>query len=579
MAVKVPTMWNNMYIGNMSEPQAELLMQTREQKVIPNLKKMLFNFPLEIIQQSYEEGISIREILKRDNIDYTQYITELRDYQTVGTAFMYLSPRSIIADGCGLGKTAEISALINWLRYKDELSIIESNKLLEELRIAKENGKNTEEIENKLKKLASKPKELTRFLMAVETSALAQVQAELARFTGLNVIAMPSEAPKIRRVIQKTDWTKVDGIVIKHSTLRSDPFSKWLALNIDENGLCKIFNTFILDESSVIKNDTSKIYNYTRNICQIVPRVHFMNATTFETSIMDVYNQMDMMDESLLPKKWRIQNEYCTFKRTSYWTKENGKAKMNWRHERSGYKNQQVFKDSLRLVYFGRCKADIGMDRPSIYKVYEVEPSNEMSLALEKGYRYSELLNCPSLIPDANIPMNRQSVPKLDRLCNLVENEFADSSVMVYCFHLEAQAKIKEELEKVGRKVVVLNGSCSDEERYTAQRGFNEGTYDTIVTNIKKSLNLYGGDVCIFYSMETNPSKAFQIASRIDRNVDDRIKTFVMLLYKGTDEYKFFTTTVKQRAKDARDLTIDAKTTVDFFFESMMEDELSELNS
>jgi len=156
-----------------------------------------------------------------------------------------------------------------------------------------------------------------------------------------------------------------------------------------------------------------------------------------------------MMDESLLPKKWRIQNEYCTFTRTSYWTKENGKAKMNWRHERSGYKNQAKFKESLRLVYFGRCKADIGMDLPHVYKVYEVEPSNEMSLGLEKGYRYSELLNCPSLIPDANIPMDRKNVPKLDRLCELIENDFSDSSVMVYCFHLAAQDKIKEELEKI----------------------------------------------------------------------------------------------------------------------------------
>lgn len=579
MAVKTPVMWNNMYLGNMSEPQAQLIMQTRASEVIPNLKKMIFNFPLELIQQSYEEGISIRDILKRDNIDANQYITELRDYQTVGTAFMYLSPRSILADGCGLGKTAEISGLINWLKVRDSLVRKEGEAIIENIKIAREKGENTEELENKLSQLAAKPKELTRFLMAVETSALAQTQAELARFTGLNIIAMPSEAPKLKRVIEKTDWTKVDGIVIKHSTLRSDPFSKWLALNIDENGLCKIFNTFILDESSVIKNDTSKIYNYTKNICDIVTRVHLMNATTFETSILDIFNQVDMMNTLLLPKRWRIEKEFCTYGRTSYWTKENGKAKMNWRRERTGYKNQAAFKDSLKLFYFGRCKADIGMDLPHIYKVYEVEPTNDMAVALEKGYRYSELLNCPSLIPDAKIPMDRKHVPKLNRLCELIENDFSDSSVMVYCFHLEAQAKIKEELEKIGRSVVTLNGSCTDEERYAAQRGFNEGKYDVIITNIKRSLNLYGGDICIFYSMETNPSKAFQIASRIDRNVDDRTKTFVMLLYKGTDEYKFFTTKVKQRAKDARDLTIDAKTTVDFFFESMMEDEANELNS
>lgn len=540
MAVKVPVMWNNMYLGDMSEPQAELIMQTRESKVIPNLKNMLFDFPIDMIQQSIDEQQSIRNIIRRDKIDYTQYVAQLRDYQTVGTAFMYLSPRSIIADGCGLGKTAEVAALINWLKYKGEMS---------------------------------------RFLIAVETSAIGQTQAELMRFTGLYVVAMPSEATKIRKVIEKTDWTKVDGIVIKHSTLRSDPFSKWLALNINEEGMCNIFDTFFLDESSVIKNDTTKMYSYTKNICQIVKRVHFMNATTFETNILDIYNQMDMMDQALLPKKWRIEQEFCTYARTSYWTKENGKAKMNWRRERNGYKNQAAFKESLKLVYFGRCKKDIGMDLPHIYKVYEVEPTNAMSLGLEKGYRYSELLNCPSLIPDCGIPMDRKNVPKLDRLCELIENDFSQESVMIYCFHLAAQQTIADELAKIGRKPVILNGSITDAtERYRIQQAFNNGEYDVIITNIKKSLNLYGGDVCIFYSMETNPSKSFQIASRIDRNVDDKLKTFVMLLYKGTDEYRFFTTTVKQRAKDARDLTIDAKTTVDFFFESMMEDEINEIN-
>lgn len=540
MAVKVPVMWNNMYLGDMSEPQAELIMQTREYKVIPNLKNMLFDFPIDLIQQSIDEQQSIRNIIKRDKIDYTQYVAQLRDYQTVGTAFMYLSPRSILADGCGLGKTAEVAALINWLKYKGEMS---------------------------------------RFLIAVETSAIGQTQAELMRFTGLYVVAMPSEATKIRKVIEKTDWTKVDGIVIKHSTLRSDPFSKWLALNINEEGMCNIFDTFFLDESSVIKNDTTKMYSYTKNICQIVKRVHFMNATTFETNILDIYNQMDMMDQALLPKKWRIEQEFCTYARTSYWIKENGKAKMNWRRERNGYKNQAAFKESLKLVYFGRCKKDIGMDLPHIYKVYEVEPTNAMSLGLEKGYRYSELLNCPSLIPDCGIPMDRKNVPKLDRLCELIENDFSQESIMIYCFHLAAQQTIADELAKIGRKPVILNGSITDAtERYRIQQAFNNGEYDVIITNIKKSLNLYGGDVCIFYSMETNPSKSFQIASRIDRNVDSKLKTFVMLLYKGTDEYRFFTTTVKQRAKDARDLTIDAKTTVDFFFESMMEDEINEIN-
>jgi hypothetical protein len=541
MAVTNPMMWHDMYIGQMSEQQAQLIMQTREAKVVPNLKKMIFNFPYELIAQSLEEELSIREIIKRDKLDFQQYIGELRDYQTVGTAFMYLSPRSIIADGVGLGKTAETAALINYLKQKGEM---------------------------------------TRFLMAVETSAIAQTVAELTRFTGFRIVGLPSEAVKLKKVISKTDWSTVDGIVIKHSTLRSDPFSKWLALNLDEQGRCKIFNTFFLDESSVIKNQGTKMFDYTKNICHIVERAHLMNATAFETNILDIYNQCDMMNEVLMPKRWRIEKAYCTYQSVSYWTKDKatGKAKINFKRDRSGYKNQAAFKESLKLVYFGRCKKDIGMDLPHIYKVYEVDPSNDMSLALNQGYRYNELLNCPSLIEDLNIPTDREHVPKLDRLCDLVQNEFAEESVMVYCFHIEAQKAIADEMQKIGRKPVILNGACTDAERYAAQQGFNDGTYDVIVTNIKKSLNLYGGNVCIFYSMETNIAKMEQIRGRIDRNVDDSIKTFVMLLYNHTPEYEFFSTVVCQRAKDARDLTIDAETAADFFRQALEEEELAELN-
>lgn len=536
MSEKVPVMWNNMYMGrNISEQQAELIMQTRGCEAIPNLKKMLYDIPLELIARSVDEQDSVRNILKREGKDINEYISELRDYQTVGTAFMYLSPRSIIADGCGLGKTAEISGLINWLKLKGEL---------------------------------------TRFLIAVEATALCQTQMELIRFTGLNVVTMPGDAKTIKKIIQRTDWNKVDGLVVKHSTLRSDPFSQWLALNLNSSTrLCKIFNTFFLDESSVIKNTTTKTSEYTKNICNIATRVHFMNATVFETNLSDIYNQLDMLNETLLPKKWRIEKEFCTFSRTSYWTKENGKAKMNFRHTLSGYKNQSVFKEALKLVYFGRSMKDVGKDLPNVYKIYEVEPTMKMMLTLnskENNYRYNELLNCPSLIPDAGIPMTRKDVPKLDRLCTLVENEFSGESIMVYCFHKDAQSAIYNEMLAIGRKPVILNGDVTDDiERYKIQQGFNTGVYDVIITNIKKSINLYGGNVCIFYSLETNIAKMEQIRGRIDRHVDDSIKTFVLLLYTNTPEYKFFTDVVGKRAKDSRSLTIDAKTAADFFMDAV----------
>lgn len=534
MSVTTPTIYNGMYLGQMEPKIASYILDIRGRESIPNLKHMIFDFPAELVLRSIEEEKSIRDIVRDEQLDYKKYLGELKDYQTLGTAFMYMSPRSVIGDGVGLGKTAEVSALINYLHQT---------------------------------------KQLKRFLMAVETSALGQTQCELMRFTGLRVVALPSEAYKLNRLIKKIDWTKVDGIVIKHSALRSDVLSKWLSLNINPDGTCRLFDTFFLDESSVIKNLTTKTAIYTKNICDICPRVHFMNATVFETNIMDIYNQMDMMNPALLPKKWRIEKEFCTFGRSSYWTKENGKPKMNFRRDLTGYKNQAIFKERLKLVYFGRSKSDIGMDIPHVHKVYEVEPSNEQSMALQKGYRYMEVLNCPSLIPDLHLETNRKTVPKLDRLCNLLETDFADCKVMVYCFHNEAQQAIADECRKLGRNPVILNGQSKDQERWEIQTKFNKGEYDVIITNIMKSLNLFGGDVCIFYSNSMTPSKMFQVAGRIDRNVDDKIKTYILLIYSGTDEYKHFMEVTKQRTRDARDLTIDAKTTVDYFIESMVEEE------
>lgn len=534
MSVTTPTIYNGMYLGQMEPKIASYILDIRGRESIPNLKHMIFDFPAELVLRSIEEEKSIRDIVREEQLDYKKYLGELKDYQTLGTAFMYMSPRSVIGDGVGLGKTAEVSALINYLHQT---------------------------------------KQLKRFLMAVETSALGQTQCEIMRFTGLRVVALPSEAYKLNRLIKKIDWTKVDGIVIKHSALRSDVLSKWLSLNINPDGTCRLFDTFFLDESSVIKNLTTKTAIYTKNICDICPRVHFMNATVFETNIMDIYNQMDMMNPALLPKKWRIEKEFCTFGRSSYWTKENGKPKMNFRRDLTGYKNQAIFKERLKLVYFGRSKSDIGMDMPHVHKVYEVEPSNEQSMALQKGYRYMEVLNCPSLIPDLHLETNRKTVPKLDRLCNLLETDFADCKVMVYCFHNEAQQAIADECRKLGRNPVILNGQSKDQERWEIQTKFNKGEYDVIITNIMKSLNLFGGDVCIFYSNSMTPSKMFQVAGRIDRNVDDKIKTYILLIYSGTDEYKHFMEVTKQRTRDARDLTIDAKTTVDYFIESMVEEE------
>lgn len=534
MALKRPRMVDGMYCGLYDTIKQQQILSIISQKKIDNLKNMIFNFPPELIEKADEEEISVRDYIKKNNIDFKPYIGELRDYQTVGTGFLYTSPRSILGDGVGLGKTAEISSLFNILRQNGEMNC---------------------------------------FLMAVETSAVGQTIQEIKRFTGLRVVELPSVQNKMLKTIEKTDWTHVDGIVTRHSTLRSDTFSNWLSLNINSDGKFTLFDTFILDESSLIKNAKTQVYTYTRNICNLVKRVHFLNATVFETNIMDIYYQVDMMDSNVLPTKSAIESRFCQWKPKVFWKRQNGAAVQTKAMERVGYKNQEEFKKSLKLFYFGRSIKDTGMERNNEYIVYTVDPTQDQLYAIRKGARYSELLNCPSLVEDAKIPFTREKVPKLDRLLTLCEQDFHDSSIMIYCMYIEAQEKLKEYLEASGRKVCILNGNTKEEPRKQMIKDYNNGVYDVIITNIKKSLNLYSGDVCIFYTVEGNPAKMEQIRGRIDRNVNNNKKTFVLLLYAHTLEYTLFTKTASTRSKDSKDLTIDFTSAVDYFMDSMKDEE------
>ena len=533
MALRNPVINNGMYCGTFDLIRQEQILSVIGQSKIDYLKHMLFNFPSDLVEAADEQGISTRQYVKDHNIDYTEYIGELRDYQTVGVGFLYMSPRSILGDGVGLGKTAEISALFNILKQK---------------------------------------KEMTRFLMAVETSAVGQTIQEIKKFTGLRVVELPSVKNKMQKAIDTIDWSTVDGIVTRHSTLRSDTFSNWLSLNITSNGTFSLFNVFVLDESSLIKNAKTQVYNYTKNICDLVSRVHFLNATVFETNIMDIYYQVDMMDGNILPSKSAIEKNFCTWKPKVFWKRQNGQAVQQRAMERAGYKNQAEFKKSLKLFYYGRSIKDTGIERNNEYIVYTVEPTQEQMFEVRKrSARYRELLNCPTLIEDSGLEFTREKCPKLDRLLTLCEQDFHDCSVMIYCMYIEAQFKLKEYLEQSGRRVCILNGNTKDEERKKLINAFNTGEYDVIITNIKKSLNLYSGDVCIFYTVEGNPAKMEQIRGRIDRNVDNKKKTFVLLLYAYTMEYTLFTKTASTRSKDSKDLTIDYTSAVDYFMNSMEE--------
>lgn len=570
MATKTPMIYKDKYCGILPADKCEKIMQVRSMSEVPSFKHGIFDFPKEFRDEAKSKGYSAYEYAESlGKLD--EYVGELRDYQTVGAAFMYLSPRSMLGDAAGIGKTPQICGMINKLRsmkFRAGGDTVYGNK--------------------------------KRILVAAEGSAVGQIAAEIERFTGLHVTVLHSTADKMKRQTSKFYLTRVldgtlplpeepyveppieytktgkpkkpkppkkvkpvivtdfDVLVVTHSTLRSDTFFTWLSRVIDK------FGTFILDESYVVKSPDTVISSYVQALCDKVERVHFLNATVFETKLLDIVTQFDISNPTLLPVKRLIESDFCNYRSVSFPLRGGG-GQLGKKWELVSYRNQDVFREALSYVYLTRKKKDVKASLAErYYETYLIQQTKAQKQAIRLGYRYFEVLNCPSLCTDLEINNNPTDVPKLARLLDLVAEDYEAQKVMVYVWHIEMQSAIKEYLEQIGRKVCILNGATED--RDSIRDGFNGDEYDVIITNAKRSLNLYGGDVCIFYSMETNPATIEQIAARIDRNVDDNSKTFILLAYEG-EESSFFINTVKQRAIDGKDLAATSSETVNRFGE------------
>jgi ERCC4-related helicase len=87
----------------------------------------------------------------------------------------------------------------------------------------------------------------------------------------------------------------------------------------------------------------------------------------------------------------------------------------------------------------------------------------------------------------------------------------------------------------LGIAPAVLSGQTRAQDRQELVDAFNSGEVNVLITNICKSLNLSVGELCIFYSVVTNPSRLLQIASRINRDTSAKVREYVVMAYRGEE--------------------------------------------
>ncbi|MRB31269.1 helicase SNF, partial [Bacillus thuringiensis] len=191
----------------------------------------------------------------------------LADNQTLGTAYMYYSGDCIIGDSVGLGKTVQVSALINLKRKQNH-----------------DNGLPF------------------RYLFLTEKTLVEQAVRELTRFTRQYVHELTGEKKENVKWREEMWDGHKGGIVAPHSLLKQQVFHSWLDDMLDEYGLAEgsyYFDYLFIDESSLLGSTSTQLYKYAELLRRYAKHVILMNATPFESNLDTFYGQLNFLDPNL----------------------------------------------------------------------------------------------------------------------------------------------------------------------------------------------------------------------------------------------------------------------------------------
>lgn len=506
------TFYNNAYKGSLSEKTCSELDYYINLSDEQGCEVSLLHCIYEMSNSDVEDFITDMETVGQPIRDYAKPLGTLSDYQTVGVAFGFTAGNYINGDSVGLGKTVETAGIYNVSKSYARKQDLDYNCLI-----------------------------------LTEKSLVSQFRSEMVKFTGDFFQCLTSaEADEIEKFTYSnpTDKPLKYSVVGTHHLLKAPSFIAWLE-RCRTGGMGFPFHTLVVDESSILGGKSStQIVKSFKAISKYFQKIIFLNATPFETNLEVFYNQLDLLDNKLLPTKTEFQSEFCIMKYNGRYRIPTGK-----------YKNQDVFKNRIRYNYFARTRRDNGAEMKDCKGgVLYTDLSDIQKYWINRTQLSRMVYDCPNYL-DPSIEFSMENVPKLRSLYNLLHHEAADEeTILVFTYFKEAQYALSEWLTNIGVSNKVLNGETKPKDREAIIKGFKNAEYRVLVTNVQKGLNFGSCNFCIFYSFDPNPSSMIQFEGRTTRSFDIIGKSVYILCSNGKEK-KTLLNVVKRRAKETTNFT------------------------
>lgn len=508
---KVVNWRNNRYKGSLTDDECDLLEELLKVDAsngcVTDLRHVIYDLSESAVNTILDYGFSWEDF--KDFVDLERSIGTLEDYQTVGVAYMYWAKRLLLGDSQGMGKTPTSAGLCNLLRMEYE-----------------KQGKQF------------------RFLFLTEKTSADQIQKKLIQFTGDYVDFVSGDAKSSTAFVERNPYYPKYSVCGTHSLIKQGIFIEWLMSVKQETGEFP-FDIIIVDESTVVGGGNTGYAEGVASWLNFVDRAVFLNATPVETHAKTMYNQLNLLDPTMLPTKSAWSKEFEIMDYRGMFPRPTGK-----------YKNPEEFKRRCAYRYFARTRKDKGAvmeDCTGLKLLSDLSPIQKHWLSRSSIKQL--VFDAPNYF-DESIEFCSQNVPKLKSLLYLLENDCAGAdSIIIFTHYKCTLNSLSDWLSELGISNRVLNGEITVlAERNAIVEGFKRRQFRVLLTNVQKGLDFDNCDHCIFYSFDPNPSKMIQAEGRMERSFDIIGKHVYLLISRG-QELSRLEGVIRDRTSGAMDFT------------------------
>lgn len=329
---------------------------------------------------------------------------------------------------------------------------------------------------------------------------------------------------------EQREKSLIDGITM-FSLINADGF-RGLPEIINVNWDCVIF-----DESSLIKNPNAQITRFYCNNFRNAKKRYILNGDPMPESMLDIYSQLEFLDDSILP--------FDTFNHFKY---------SLFRQDFTGYK--WLLKGKMRNRFYNIVKGKLSfLSRHSVslggehirevrkvklpdkamktYKILKKDLILQLENKIITGFIYDiQVFTACRRLFGGIIENKLYHRAKIDELIRILKNEIPKEQVVIWCDFVNEVELIHTELTKRKLKSDFIISNVKPIERMEKADKFNSGKFQYLIVSSKCSkfgADFSGADTQIYYSTPLAHLTRSQTEDRIVTVEKDNVLTIDLI--------------------------------------------------